>query len=165
MVLVWKPILILLVVSLFCISCSQIPSTNNNPWQRISLPTEATFADVAFTDDANHGWLVGTQATLFETTDGGDTWTPVGNAPSAADGEWSTPLAVTWVNDSIGWFGSNMSKAYNTTDRGTSWSSIAIPSYSSYMRLAFNKTGIGLASSGDAFQRTRDAWRNTTNVK
>ena len=69
-----KQIAVLAAVVLFCVSCSNISSISNNPWKPIQLPTEASFADVAFTDNSSHGWLVGTKATLFETTDGGDTW-------------------------------------------------------------------------------------------
>ncbi|NES80323.1 MAG: photosystem II assembly protein, partial [Moorea sp. SIO2B7] len=58
-----KQIVILLAVALFCVSCSNIPSTSFNPWQLINLPTEATFADLAFTDDPNHGWVVGSKQT------------------------------------------------------------------------------------------------------
>ena len=69
-----KQILIILTACLVCLGCSQVPSTSSNPWQVVTLPTEATFSDIAFTDDFNHGWLVGNRATLFETTDGGNSW-------------------------------------------------------------------------------------------
>lgn len=65
---------IIIAIALLCISCSQVASLSENPWQVITLDTDATFADIAFGEDAQHGWLVGTQGTLFETTDGGDTW-------------------------------------------------------------------------------------------
>ena len=54
-----KQIVILLTVALLCVSCKSLPSTSFNPWKTLTLSTESTFADVAFTDDLNHGWLVG----------------------------------------------------------------------------------------------------------
>lgn len=69
-----KQLLVLIIVGFFCISCSKVPSISQNPWQIINLETDGTFADIAFTNDSNHGWLVGTKASLFETKDGGDTW-------------------------------------------------------------------------------------------
>ncbi|MEO1342266.1 MAG: YCF48-related protein, partial [Cyanobacteria bacterium J06635_13] len=70
-----KQIGILFAVGIFCISCSRVPSTITNPWKILTLPSEAIFSDLAFVGDSDRGWLVGTQATLFETTDGGETWT------------------------------------------------------------------------------------------
>jgi len=110
-------------------------------------------------DPVDHVWV------MLTTTDAGDTWSRVNTAPLAADGEVSTPYAVCWVTSSIGWFGSNMSKAYRTTDSGTNWSPVDIPNYNNFMRIAFFETGIGLAASGDAFQRTTDngnAWQSMT---
>jgi photosystem II stability/assembly factor-like uncharacterized protein len=117
-----KQILILLVVSLFCISCSQIPSTNNNPWQLISLPTEGTFADVAFTNDSNHGWLVGTKATLFETTDGGETW----QAKTIDFGEEKVSFTAVSFDGQEGWIVGEPPVLLHTDDGGTTWSRIAL---------------------------------------
>ena len=117
-----KQILILLVVSLFCISCSQVPSISNNPWQLMSLPTEGTFADVAFTDDANHGWLVGTKATLFETTDGGETW----KAKTIDFGEEKVSLTAVSFDGEEGWIVGEPSVLLHTDDGGTTWSRIAL---------------------------------------
>lgn len=69
-----KPVITGVLISLLCVSCAFLPSLESNPWQLISLNTEATLADLAFTGDSNHGWLVGTKANLYETQDGGDTW-------------------------------------------------------------------------------------------
>ena len=117
-----KQILILLVVSLFCISCSQVPSTSNNPWQLISLPTESTFADVAFTDDSNHGWLVGTKASLFETNDGGETW----EEKIIDFGEEKVSFTAVSFDGQEGWIVGEPSVLLHTDDGGTNWSRIAL---------------------------------------
>lgn len=52
-----------------------LPPLDYNPWEAMQLPTTSTILDISFID-ANHGWLVGTNATLMETHDGGRTWEP-----------------------------------------------------------------------------------------
>lgn len=112
-----KQILILLVVSVFCISCSNVVSTSINPWQKISLPTEGTFADVAFTDNLNHGWLVGTKASLFETNDGGTTW----EAKTVDFGEEKVSFTAVSFNGEEGWITGEPSVLLHTSDSGKTW--------------------------------------------
>jgi photosystem II stability/assembly factor-like uncharacterized protein len=114
---------------------------------------------MALGDPVDNTWVI------VETTDGGDAWSQIGTAPSANEGEFSTRNAVCWVNGSTAWFGSNMSKAYRTTDRGMSWSTVDIPDYHDYMRLSILESGIGLAASGDAFQRTTDNGTSWTEMQ
>lgn len=117
-----KQIVILLTVSLFCISCSSLPSVSYNPWRMISLPTEATFADVAFTDNPARGWLVGTQATLFETTDGGNSW-----QQKALDlGEEKASFTAISFYGQEGWITGKPSILLHTEDGGITWSRIPL---------------------------------------
>ncbi|MGA9381908.1 MAG: YCF48-related protein, partial [Phormidium sp.] len=67
---------VLLAVVLLCVACSKVPSISENPWEILNLPTESNLSDVAFTDDKNHGWIVGSNTTLLESTDAGKTWQP-----------------------------------------------------------------------------------------
>ncbi|HIK36420.1 MAG TPA: photosynthesis system II assembly factor Ycf48 [Geminocystis sp. M7585_C2015_104] len=69
-----RTVVVSIVVCYLCLGCASIPSLEKNPWKLIQLDTDATFADLAFTDDGKRGWLVGTKAALFETRDGGETW-------------------------------------------------------------------------------------------
>ncbi|NJO53156.1 MAG: hypothetical protein HC840_31360 [Leptolyngbyaceae cyanobacterium RM2_2_4] len=73
-----RQIVILLAAVLFCTGCAQayLPSIPYNPWQPVALSTDATLSDVSFTDDLDHGWLVGKNSTLLETFDAGQTWQP-----------------------------------------------------------------------------------------
>jgi photosystem II stability/assembly factor-like uncharacterized protein len=119
-----KQILIFLVISFFCISCSNVPSVSQNPWQLINLPTEATFADVAFTDDALHGWLVGTKASLFETTDGGKTWQP----KTIDFGEQKVNFTDISFNGKEGWITGDPAVLLHTNDSGANWSIIPLSS-------------------------------------
>ena len=117
-----KQIVILLSISLLCISCSSLPSTSSNPWQILTLPTEAIFADIAFTDDPNHGWLVGTQATMFETTDRGDTW----QQKIIDFGDEKVSFTAVSFNGEEGWIVGKTSILLHTEDGGSTWSRIPL---------------------------------------
>jgi len=119
-----KQVVILFAVCIFCISCGQVPSISNNPWKAMTLPTEAIFADVAFTKNPDRGWLVGTQASLFETNDGGETW-----SQKAVDlGDEKVSLAAISFNGDEGWIVGKPSILLHTEDGGTSWSRIPLSS-------------------------------------
>ncbi len=117
-----KQIVILFAVSILCISCSSVPSIEANPWKIITLPTEAIFSDVAFTADPDRGWLVGTQATMFETTDGGNTW----QEKSLNLGEEKVALSAISFNGNEGWVVGKPSILLHTNDGGDSWSRIPL---------------------------------------
>ncbi len=117
-----KQIVTLLAVALICISCSSLPSISDNPWKVITLETDSTFADIAFTDDANHGWLVGSQATLFETTDGGETW----QERKLELGEEKVSLTAVSFSGQEGWITGKPSILLHTEDGGKSWSRIPL---------------------------------------
>lgn len=117
-----KQIVILVAISLFCISCSKVPSTSNNPWKVLSLDTESTFANVAFTDDPQHGWLVGSQATLFETKDGGDSW----ESRKLDFGDEKVSFTDVSFEGEEGWITGKPSMLLHTNDGGQSWSRIPL---------------------------------------
>ncbi|MGD1902335.1 MAG: photosynthesis system II assembly factor Ycf48 [Geitlerinemataceae cyanobacterium] len=113
-----RTIAIVLVATLFCASCSEVPSTSANPWQVLELPTPATFYDIAFTDtDTDRGWLVGSRGSLFETNDGGETWE---ERPLDFGEENIVFTSVDFSGDE-GWAVGEPSILLHTTDAGKSW--------------------------------------------
>jgi photosystem II stability/assembly factor-like uncharacterized protein len=119
-----KQIALVLAVALFCISCSDLPSTSSNPWQILTLPTEAIFADVSFTDNNDRGWLVGTQATLFETKDGGNTW----SQKSIELGDEKVSFSAISFHGREGWIVGKPSILLHTDNGGDTWSRIPLSS-------------------------------------
>ncbi|WP_353674368.1 photosynthesis system II assembly factor Ycf48 [Synechocystis sp. LKSZ1] len=117
-----KSLLLLLTLSLLCISCSKVPDLGSNPWSVIALDTDSTFADLAFTADPQHGWLVGTKETIFETTDGGDTWQQRGIDLA---GEKASFTAVSFSGQE-GWITGKPSILLHTTDGGATWARIPL---------------------------------------
>lgn len=117
-----KQIVILLAICAFCISCSRLPAVSNNPWKVVTIDTDSSFADVAFTDDLDHGWLVGTKAGLFETTDGGDTW----QQQKLDLGEEKVSFTSVSFQGNEGWITGEPSILLHTDDGGTHWDRIPL---------------------------------------
>jgi photosystem II stability/assembly factor-like uncharacterized protein len=117
-----KQILIVLAVSLLCFGCSSVPSTSYNPWTISQLETDSSFADIAFTEDGDRGWLVGSQAALFETTDGGKTWQ---EKKLDLDDEKVSFTAVSFKGEE-GWVTGKPTILLHTEDGGKSWSRIPL---------------------------------------
>lgn len=105
-----------------CLGCSRVPSTSSNPWAVITLPTEAKLLDIAFTDDSQHGFLVGSKATLLETNDGGDNWQPL---KLSLDDDRYRFDSVSFAGKE-GWIVGEPSLLLHTTDAGHSWSRIPL---------------------------------------
>jgi photosystem II stability/assembly factor-like uncharacterized protein len=117
-----KQTVILLAIALFCVSCSKVPSLSYNPWQVITLPTESTLQDIGFTGDPNHGWVVGSNATILETKDGGKTWQKV----ELELGEQNYRLNSVSFAGEEGWIAGQPGIMLHTTDGGKSWSRIPL---------------------------------------
>ncbi|KKD37808.1 photosynthesis system II assembly factor Ycf48 [Limnoraphis robusta] len=120
-----RKILIVFAVLLLCTSCKFLPVISYNPWEVVPAATDANLFDVAFSEtDPNHGWVVGSNATLLETTDGGKTW-----ETKALDlGEEKARLASVSFSGSEGWVVGEPSVLLHTTDDGNSWTRIQLSS-------------------------------------
>ncbi|OAB58996.1 photosystem II assembly protein [Leptolyngbya valderiana BDU 20041] len=113
----FKPIAIALAVVFLLVGCSYAPPLEGNPWQVRSLPTDSTFSDLAFTDDLSRGWLVGSNATLFETDDTGKTWKA---RPLDFEGEKVRLNSVSFSGDE-GWIVGEPAVLLHTLDGGDTW--------------------------------------------
>ncbi len=114
---IWQRIFALFAVVLICVGCSKVPSTSYNPWEIISLQTDAKLLDIGFTDDPQHGYLVGSNATLFETKDGGETWQPI---QLQLDDDKYRFNSVSFAGEE-GWIVGEPSLLLHSTDAGRSW--------------------------------------------
>jgi len=93
-----------------------LTSSDGKSWQQIIVPTRATLTGVYFHDRQN-GWVVGHDAVILRTTDGGQRWQKVYDDP-----EGETPLFDIWFRDkkhgiAIGAYGLYLV----SEDGGTSW--------------------------------------------
>nr|WP_315862856.1 photosynthesis system II assembly factor Ycf48 [Trichothermofontia sichuanensis] len=110
---------------LLCVACNPayLPPLDNNPWQVIQLPTDMTPQDISFTGDPQHGWLVGSKTSLFETVDGGQTW----QERRLDLDEKFTFTSVSFAGNE-GWIVGEPSILLHTGDGGQSWTQISLSS-------------------------------------
>lgn len=118
-----KRIVALLAIAILCIGCANayLPGTSFNPWELISLENDANFIDISFAESPQHGWLVGTQSTLMETTDGGKTW-----QPRKLDLDQPYRLNSVSFAGEEGWIAGQPAILLHTTDAGKSWSRVPL---------------------------------------
>ncbi|MCZ0903831.1 photosynthesis system II assembly factor Ycf48, partial [Microcoleus sp. HI-ES] len=155
----WQRIVMLLAAALICTSCSTIGSVSYNPWQVISLPTEANLQDIAFTGNPQHGWVVGSEATLLETLDGGTSWKSVG---LDIDDPRSRFASVSF-SGSEGWIVGQPSVLLHTNDEGKSWTRIALSSQlpgSPSTIAALGPNSAEMTTDVGAIYRTSDGGKN-----
>jgi photosystem II stability/assembly factor-like uncharacterized protein len=118
----FQQIATLLVVALLCVSCVKTPALENSPWQAIQLPTKANLQDLAFTNNPQHGWVVGSEATLLETNDGGNTWE---NRKLELGDQKYRFNSISFKGDE-GWIVGEPSLLLHTTDGGKAWQNLPL---------------------------------------
>ena len=118
-----RKVVALVAIVLLGTSCNAyLDSLESNPWTPVALDTDTTMLDLAFTDDLNHGWLVGKRSTLYETQDGGKTW----ESRKLELGEQPHTFTSVSFSGEEGWIVGQPSILLHTTDGGKSWSQIAL---------------------------------------
>lgn len=118
----WQRVAALLAVVFLCLACSKVTAISQNPWQVVSTPTDANLMDIAFTSNPMHGWLVGSRATLLETTDGGETW----QARELDLGDKKYRLNSVSFSGEEGWIVGEPALLLHTDDEGKTWSRIPL---------------------------------------
>ncbi|MGL4501547.1 MAG: photosynthesis system II assembly factor Ycf48 [Planktothrix sp.] len=118
-----KKIVIVLTVSLICVSCRYLPELSYNPWEVVATGTQANLADIAFTGtNPQRGWVVGSDATLLETTDGGDHW----DVKQLDLGTEKVRFNSISFNGAEGWIVGLPSILLHTTNEGETWDRILL---------------------------------------
>ncbi len=120
-----RQLTIVLTAILLCTGCANayLPNLDSNPWRLIELPTDETVLDIAFTDDLQHGWLVGKKATLIESLDGGETWKA--RILDVGDSQNYSFTSISFSGEE-GWVVGEPTIMLHTTDGGSSWSRISL---------------------------------------
>lgn len=89
---------------------------NGGSWRQVEVPTRATLTAVHF-HDGQRGWVVGHDAVILRTTDGGENWERVHYAP-----EDETPFLDVWFDTAeVGYAIGAYGFYFVTRDGGTNW--------------------------------------------
>jgi len=105
-------------------SCSStgVKMNENSPWKTIQFEDQANALDVDFIDD-NHGFLVGSNRLIMESTDGGETWEKRSLDISA---EENFRLLDIDFKGSEGWLIGQPSLVMHTVDEGKNWTRLSL---------------------------------------
>ena len=148
---------------LFCSSLlGHIPSAlaSSGSWHKVELPVAITPLDLWFDKiNTNHGWLVGTEATLLESNDGGNTWEE--RKLDLGDGIYRFSSVSFYGQE--GWITGQPALLLHTTDDGQSWSRIGLSSKLPGDPFAIVATGHNSAemvTDLGAIYRTQDEGQN-----
>ncbi len=116
-------------------------------WTGNSVASMTPFVNWIHMFDASNGIFQGDPKNgvwgIGRTSNGGQTWTPIATPLSGPGTEAGWNNAYDFIGD-IGWFGTNNSKIYKTTDRGATWTSYATPSKNS-VDISFRDEMVGIA--------------------
>jgi photosystem II stability/assembly factor-like uncharacterized protein len=118
----FKQVIALVTIGLLCSGCNAfLPPTDFNPWEIITLPTEANLSDLSFAETPEHGWLVGGSSALLETNDGGRTW-----ETRKLELDQNYRFSSVSFKDQEGWVAGQPSILLHTTDAGKSWERVPL---------------------------------------
>ncbi|MCY7331170.1 MAG: photosynthesis system II assembly factor Ycf48 [Pseudanabaena sp. CAN_BIN31] len=135
-------------------------SANVGNWHKVDLPVAITPLDLWFDKAApNHGWLVGTDATLLESIDGGNTWEE--RKLDLGDGIYRFS-SISFAGEE-GWLTGQPALLLHTTDSGKSWSRIGLSSKlpgDPFAIVASSKNSAEMITDLGAIYGTEDAGQN-----
>jgi photosystem II stability/assembly factor-like uncharacterized protein len=147
--------------AILCVGCTagKLDSIAANPWEPVTLPTDKTILDITLVGNGPHGWAVGKNATILETTDGGKTWVD----KSLDLGESPYNLESVSFSGKEGWIVGKPAILLHTTDEGKTWSEIPLsnqlPGDPRLVVALGNKQAEMMTDLG-AIYRTSDGGRN-----
>jgi len=99
-------------------------------WETVyELNASTAFINYIYMFDAQNGYAQGDPVDgkylLLNTFDSGDSWDPAATLNATEPGECGYNNSMCWLGD-YGWFGTNKSAIYKTTDGGKNWSKINV---------------------------------------
>ncbi len=93
-----------------------LTSTDGNEWNQVNIPVRAMLTRIRMLDN-KIGWIVGHDATVLGTRDGGLSWKLL-----HFDAEWGKPFYdVLFLDENRGFVIGSNGRAIHTTDGGESW--------------------------------------------
>jgi len=99
-------------------------------WNKLPVATDSDLMNLFFLTE-NIGWVVGNDATILKTTDGGITW--IAQQPNI----YLDFRSIYFVNEKTGWAGGSDGKFIKTTNGGENWNLLESPTDYSISSLVF----------------------------
>src|SRR5919199_1232472 len=145
----WQRIVMLLAAALICTSCSTIGSVSYNPWQVISLPTQANLQDIAFTGNPQHGWVVGQPSVLLHTNDEGKSWTRIALSSQLP----GSPSTIAALGPNSAEMTTDVGAIYRTSDGGKNWKAVVQDSFGVVRNINRSEDGqyVAVSSKGNFY--------------
>lgn len=133
-------------------------------WERMNSGSTELLHDVFFISPSQ-GWVVGSNASILATLDGGETWTPQ-VSPVATSITFRT---VVFTSPTKGWIGGTSATLLTTEDGGSTWTSVGTSSSLDHYDMVFTSPDTGYivgANGGSGYvRRTFNGgltWASTT---
>ncbi len=141
-----------------CVS-TRLPMANSSPWAEVSLATDANPLDLSFIDD-EHGFLVGTNRLILETTDLGKTWEE--RSLELPEGENFRLISIDFQGDE-GWIAGQPGLVLHTNDAGKNWTRLLLGAQlpgDPFLIAATGSDSAELATTAGALYQTHDGGVN-----
>ena len=139
-------VLLLLSIAPFALAQKAWETVSESKWQ-------ASFWDVFFVD-AQHGWIVGSSATILHTNDGGETWN---QQPLPLEVELKK---VRFIDPQTGWAVGDNGTVLKTADGGQTWMKKNTGTNTSLLAVSFVDEKHGWASGDGGFIMGDEEWRH-----
>ncbi len=138
---------------------TRLPIASSSPWAEIQLETEANPLDLSFID-AEHGFLVGTNRLILETTDAGKTWEE--RKLELPEGENFRLISIDFEGEE-GWIAGQPGLVLHTSDSGSNWTRLLLGDQlpgDPFLIASIGADSAELATTAGAVYRTTDAGAN-----
>ncbi|ABX08253.1 photosynthesis system II assembly factor Ycf48 [Prochlorococcus marinus] len=142
-----------------CVSTTRLPIASSTPWEQIQLASDDNPLDIAFVDK-NHGFLVGANRLIRETSDGGATWQ---NRELDLGSEENFRLISIDFLGNEGWIVGQPGLVMHSNDGGQSWVRLVLGNKlpgDPYLITTLGNDSAELATTAGAVYRTNDGGSN-----